>query len=158
MFRLMCWWASGTLGSWLTSWLPPLGSWRSWPRDWAARQYHPLQPAPSPCLVPSVFSEPSICLRLWPLPEVPLFPVQPSPPGSGGCPLSLDSAPGRIISFCAGLPLVSKYTGPSRALGGEAPINYCGSLSPSLAADSLDALLAQLSLPPRGAGAGPEGL
>lgn len=61
--------------------------------------------------------------------------------------------PGRIISLCAGLPLVSKYTRPmaGRAGGGEGGaggrgnINHSGSLSPSRAADSLGALLAQLA-------------
>lgn len=61
--------------------------------------------------------------------------------------LSLEPAPGRIISLCAGLPLVSTYHGPGRALGDEVAINHSGSVSPSLVADSLEALLAQLSLP-----------
>lgn len=112
-----------SLGSWLTPSLPT-GAPEKLVRDWAARLCRPLY-----------LQVPAWVLRAIDIPlslasaRAPSIPYPVFAPKQWWMPLSLEPATGRIISLCAGLPLVSMYTGPEGVLGDEVAINHCGSLS-----------------------------
>lgn len=110
MFRLVYWWTSGTLDSWLTSWLPTAALEKL--VQGLGCQTGPSSAPLSPCLGSICFLRAS-CMPLSRvsarLPSVP-HPVL--TPRQRRLPLSLKPTPGRIISLCAGLPLVSKYSRP----------------------------------------------
>ena len=105
MFKLVRRWTSGTLGSWLTSWLPT-GALKKLVQGLDCQAG--LSSAPlSSCLG-------SICfLRTFPVPlslASALLPSVPYPvltPRQGWLPLSPEPTPGRIISLCAG-PSISQ--------------------------------------------------
>lgn len=83
MFRLVCWWTPGTLGSWLPSWLPT-GALEKVVQGLGC-QAVPFSAPLSVCLGSVCFLG-DFTMRLYLCSTSLVFPILSSPPGSGGCP------------------------------------------------------------------------